>query len=324
MKRLRIRITSLILVIAALTICLTTSPKVLGGNAALKNSETQWKTYTVEGEEFSVKLPAPPTMSTYQEFLERTQANRTTRILGAYYDGVVYGIYTFDNPEPRQSLQAFIDEFEKRGLVIREIAPQGDLNLKGTPGKRYATSSPGPAGEIQFYAGSEHLYAFVAFAEQRSAIADIVEKRDNPNVSVATFFSSIKLGSRLSGEKVSDDSGLGPEANRSVVTSRISNDDEGNPVFSGKEVTRKAMVFLKPEPSYTEIARSNKVTGSVALEVVLTASGRVTNIRSISELPDGLTEMAIAAARKIKFLPAKKDGRTVSMRMQLVYNFNVR
>src|SRR5262245_16544043 len=112
----------------ALIVCLTL-PTVLGRDTATQHLETQWKTYTVEGEEFSVKLPAPPTISTYQEFLERTKANRTRRILGAYYDEVVYAIYTFENPEPRQSLPDFIAEFEKRNLIFGEILPlQGDLN----------------------------------------------------------------------------------------------------------------------------------------------------------------------------------------------------
>ncbi len=44
----------------------------------------------------------------------------------------------------------------------------------------------------------------------------------------------------------------------------------------------------------------------------------------VSGLADGLTEQAIvAAAKKIKFIPAMKDGNPVSMWMQLEYNFNL-
>jgi len=43
----------------------------------------------------------------------------------------------------------------------------------------------------------------------------------------------------------------------------------------------------------------------------------------MSTLPDGLTEMATEAARKIRFIPAIKDGRFVSMWMELQYNFNL-
>ena len=85
----------------------------------------------------------------------------------------------------------------------------------------------------------------------------------------------------------------------------------------------KARVLSKPEPQYTEEARKNQITGTVVLRAVFTSGGQVTNIRSVSGLPFGLTERAIAAARQIKFSPAMKDGRPVSMYIQLEYNFNL-
>ncbi|HEV8371277.1 MAG TPA: TonB family protein [Pyrinomonadaceae bacterium] len=96
-----------------------------------------------------------------------------------------------------------------------------------------------------------------------------------------------------------------------------------NRIFTGKDVTSKARLISKPEPQYTEDARKNQITGTVVLKVVFASSGQVTNIRTVSGLPYGLTERAIAAARLIKFVPATKDGHQVSMWMQLEYNFNL-
>ncbi|HKY44735.1 MAG TPA: TonB family protein [Pyrinomonadaceae bacterium] len=94
-------------------------------------------------------------------------------------------------------------------------------------------------------------------------------------------------------------------------------------IFSGKEVTSKARLISKPEPQYTEDARKNQITGTVVLKCVFSSNGTVTNIKTVSGLPYGLTERAIAAARQIKFVPATKDGHQVSMWMQLEYNFNL-
>ena len=94
-------------------------------------------------------------------------------------------------------------------------------------------------------------------------------------------------------------------------------------IFTGKEVTSKARLISKPEPQYTEDARKNQITGTVVLKVVFASNGQVQNIRTVSGLPYGLTERAIAAARQIKFVPATKDGHQVSMWMQLEYNFNL-
>jgi TonB family protein len=96
-----------------------------------------------------------------------------------------------------------------------------------------------------------------------------------------------------------------------------------NRVFTSKEVNSKARVISKPEPNYTEDARKNQVTGTVILRAIFTSGGQVTGIRAVSGLPHGLTERAIAAARNIKFVPATKDGRPVSMHIQLEYSFNL-
>ena len=94
-------------------------------------------------------------------------------------------------------------------------------------------------------------------------------------------------------------------------------------IFNGKEVTSKARVLEKPEPTYTEAARKNQITGTVTLRAIFSSSGAVTNIHAVSGLPDGLTERAIAAAKSIRFVPATKDGHPVSMWMELQYNFNL-
>ncbi|HKG16002.1 MAG TPA: energy transducer TonB [Pyrinomonadaceae bacterium] len=56
---------------------------------------------------------------------------------------------------------------------------------------------------------------------------------------------------------------------------------------------------------------------------MLAADGRVRNIAVVRSLPDGLTEMSVRAARKIKFKPAFKDGHAVSQYVTLEYNFNI-
>ncbi|HJR08225.1 MAG TPA: energy transducer TonB [Pyrinomonadaceae bacterium] len=93
--------------------------------------------------------------------------------------------------------------------------------------------------------------------------------------------------------------------------------------FNPREVTRKANITSKPEPLYTEEARKNQVTGTVRLRLILSASGQVTGITPLTKLPDGLTEKAIEAARKIAFTPAEKDGRKVSQYVTIEYNFNI-
>lgn len=90
-----------------------------------------------------------------------------------------------------------------------------------------------------------------------------------------------------------------------------------------KDVDRKAKLTDRAQPSYTEPARENRVEGVVRLRVVLCPSGSVSNVSVVKGLPDGLTEQAIVAARKIKFEPAEKDGEKVAQYVLLEYNFRL-
>jgi TonB family protein len=99
--------------------------------------------------------------------------------------------------------------------------------------------------------------------------------------------------------------------------------DGSSQPFAGSQVEQRARVLFKPEPQYTEEARRNQITGTVMLSVVFASNGDVVQIRAVHTLPFGLTERAIAAARQIKFVPAVKGGRPVSVFMQLEYNFNL-
>jgi TonB family protein len=93
--------------------------------------------------------------------------------------------------------------------------------------------------------------------------------------------------------------------------------------FRQSEVTKKAAITLKPEPSFTEGARKFSVTGVVRLRAVLSKTGEVTNISVVKYLPHGLTEKSMEAARRIRFEPAQKDGRAVSQYVVLEYNYNI-
>lgn len=94
-------------------------------------------------------------------------------------------------------------------------------------------------------------------------------------------------------------------------------------LYKGSEVSLKVRVTKKPEPKYTKTARKHAVEGTVVIRCVFGSTGQVTNIHVISGLPDGLTERAVEAAKKIKFIPAMKDGHSVSMWMELQYNFHL-
>ena len=95
------------------------------------------------------------------------------------------------------------------------------------------------------------------------------------------------------------------------------------PVYAGSELSREAKVVSVPEPGMTEEARRKNVRGHVRLRVVLCHTGRVTDVEVLKGLPYGMTEEAVEAARRIKFVPGEKGGRPASQRAQFTYQFTV-
>ncbi len=96
-----------------------------------------------------------------------------------------------------------------------------------------------------------------------------------------------------------------------------------NIYYDEDKVTDKAVILDKPAPDYTEDARRNKVTGTVVLNVMLLKDGAISSVDVVKGLPDGLTEKAIEAARKIKFKPAADKGKPVSVARQIEYAFTL-
>lgn len=100
--------------------------------------------------------------------------------------------------------------------------------------------------------------------------------------------------------------------------------DPPPPVVAKKEIPPEPLKILsQPRPGYTEEARKNNVQGTVRVRVTFSASGQVTGVSAINSLPFGLTEKAIAAARQIQFIPAKRNGVPTSVQKTVEFRFTM-
>jgi TonB family protein len=75
--------------------------------------------------------------------------------------------------------------------------------------------------------------------------------------------------------------------------------------------TTPVEIISKPNPVYTEEARQLKLEGEVLLEVLFGANGQLHVNRVVRGLGHGLDEAAVAAASKIQFKPAARNGSPV-------------
>jgi len=94
------------------------------------------------------------------------------------------------------------------------------------------------------------------------------------------------------------------------------------PARVGEGVSRPEIIS-QTMPIYTELARKNRVTGTVIVEAIIDEQGNVTNTRVLKGLPMGLDQAAVDAVSAWKFKPATKDGKPVRVYYVLTVNFKV-
>jgi TonB family protein len=83
-------------------------------------------------------------------------------------------------------------------------------------------------------------------------------------------------------------------------------------------------VIRRVEPQYTDLARANRIQGSVVLEAVITEDGTARIVRIARSLGYGLDESAVTALQQWTFAPGMKDGKPVNVALNIVVNFNLR
>lgn len=82
-------------------------------------------------------------------------------------------------------------------------------------------------------------------------------------------------------------------------------------------------ISYNPKPGYTDAARIANTQGTVTLNVTFLASGQIGAVSVVSGLPNGLNEKAIAAAKSIRFVPAKKNGVPYTVNKRIAYSFTI-
>ena len=115
-----------------------------------------------------------------------------------------------------------------------------------------------------------------------------------------------------------------PQATTAIEQKQTASERQLNKIEkTGNNESYFPVIIFKDKIQYTEAALRNKTEGVVILDVMFNADGRISDIRTVKSLPDGLTERAIQVARRVRFRPATKNGSYISVRHQLEFTFKL-
>jgi periplasmic protein TonB len=102
---------------------------------------------------------------------------------------------------------------------------------------------------------------------------------------------------------------------------RTNNSDEKPKVYPVG--TKPVRISSKPRAFYTELANEKCVQGKVVLKVTFFSNGQVGKIKVVKGLPFGLSEQAVEVAKRIRFEPAMKGGKPITVTKKVEYNFTI-
>lgn len=95
-------------------------------------------------------------------------------------------------------------------------------------------------------------------------------------------------------------------------------------VYTREEVSKPAVIVSMPDPVYQNFGEKIlDLAGTVKISVVLSASGRVADAQILEGLSQNQNFASLKAARRIRFMPATKDGVPVSQSYVASYSFKV-
>jgi len=276
---------------------------------------TTWHTYVAKGERFSLRFPEAPMEISITRPVKSNEKQEYGRGFITYSDGAAYLMISLGKLHRKDTLDSVIKEFPQLSIFCVGFEFDRDTTLGELKSRQYRVSSKDVTGLVQFVDTGNHFYVVEVVADKLAT--PMTDK----------FFSSVRIHADLKGKEIVLDAPtveIERVRARSTVSPPGSIEDWTNEVaYSAKNVDRAAKIIAKPEPEYTEEAKKEQVMGTVILRGILSSSGKVTNVYSVAQLPNGLTEQAVAVSKLITFLPALKDGKRVSQNIQIEYNFNL-
>jgi TonB family protein len=316
---------------------------LLGPTSALKSQTANWIKVSPPGEEFSALMPQTPTAAAQKKTMPDLSVDG--RMYTAVDGEVTYTVWSLKRTTPLAPKQSYLDscaDLVWDGLLgpVRDLLPKDkyiyahmdyvrELTQNDDPGREYLLTLDQTAGVANFYVDNEKIYVLVVLNSRRDApeTERFLRSFSIPAAPAATpdpvelrvpILNPSAPGSPGGGMGMGPGPGTRPPDTSPAPSPAA---EDYNKVFNTRDVTQKARITEKPNPSYTDGARKYRVKGTVVIRAVLSKDGQVTNIRVIRRLPHGLSEKAIEAARGLKFEPAVKDGHQVSTYVQLEYNF---
>lgn len=108
---------------------------------------------------------------------------------------------------------------------------------------------------------------------------------------------------------------------RVAVVTPVIEDAPDDEAAAAREGLRLPRPYRRLRPNYPETAASAEAEATVDVQLDIDVRGEISRLEIVRWAGFGLDEAAVSTARQLHFVPARRDGRAIPMRVLLRYNF---
>ena len=282
----------------------------------------KWELYSVKDKNVSFLMPRLPVLIERERRCEGEQIQE----YGAYNDGVVYVFRITTKIEPAEYCSPKRN-FDENNFIERVNALKTEFKDDSNSENNFSKDS------IIKLVGTDKVIQIVNDYDNQRWLELAIYGSDEKRADVKKFLASLKTDKGTTGKVIGEGAAqtFGDDVSKSVVEVKAKNTGNDESAAASKRTAVKinddssyfSRIILQPKAKYTDAARQNQVQGTVKLRVEFLANGAIGNVIPFSGLPFGLTQEAIAAARKMVFIPGQGSGARYSVMKTIEYSFAI-
>jgi TonB family protein len=243
-------------------------------------------------------LPLVVTITAAGEYKPAT----TRKVMAFYTDALAY------YPSTRRST----DDYMRR--IVRNQQNDGYEPIEAIP---YGMLGGVAFARHDFKKGVVYESALVKACDSQ-ALVFIFGGADEETVNELSAATELKLDPATSGcvsnAAITQDK---PPTSSSSTTGQSS----GKQVYRVSGDVKPPRVISGPQPNYPQQARKGHVAGPIVIWMVIDSDGRTRDIQVQRGISSELDQAAVEAAEKWRFEPATKEGKPVSVRIAIQFDF---
>lgn len=289
------------------------------GQTEKSTAPINWQRYKISSDAVSLSLPKLPNL--------RRSGNTCfeieTREYAAYAAGIVYGFnINSEAKTPAPFICTDRKKFDEQNFTnrIQEVKSFLKTNEQTTVN---LNNSAAVKINNKFF-----TYWLINDFKNKRWFEFWVSESNDTDQNIKNFINSLKYEKATNAIEIGEgsDRTLGDELVVGKTENKLPETESGK---TEKVDSIGVRIVVKPSAIYTDAARQNQIQGIVSLRVTFSADGGIGSAVPATNFPSdlkenfdfGLREQAIAAAKKMVFIPAKKDGVPVTIIKTVQYSF---